>query len=104
MTNPAAAHHNPTGKAEALATWRSRGRMSVPTATDAIADVLIVRLFETTAVNGLPLDALIEGQVAINAPVKRFGVLFGSVPPDWPEYGIPVLWLQDDKGVGKWKL
>ncbi len=77
--------------------------MAVPTATDAIADVLIVRLFECTAVNGLPLDALIEAQVAINAPVKRFGVVFSAGPPDWPQYGMPVLWICDsDDGVGRW--
>ena len=78
--------------------------MAVPTAAGTITDVLIVRLFETTAVNGLPLDALIEGQVAINAPIKRFGVVFGSAPPDWPAYGLPVLWLQDgESGMGRWK-
>ena len=75
------AHHTPIGKAECIAIWRSRGRMAVPTSKGAIADVLIVRLFETTSVNGLPLDALVEAHVAINAPVKRFGVVFGDTPP-----------------------
>jgi hypothetical protein len=101
-TDTVAEHHEPIGKAQYLATWRKRMRMAVPTARGTIADVLIVRLFETTAVNRLPLDALIEGQTAINAPVKRFGVLFGPIPPDWPAYGLPVLWICDSDVAGRW--
>jgi hypothetical protein len=99
-----AEHHDPIGKADTLDTWRKRMRMPVPAAAGHIVDLLIVRLYETTAVNGLPLDLVIEAQETTDGPVKRFGVVFGAEPPDWPSYGIPVLWRRDgEAGVGRWK-
>ena len=58
-----AAHYDPIGKTDTLDTWRKRMRMPVPTKAGNIVDVRIVALYETTNVNGLPLDALVEGQV-----------------------------------------
>jgi hypothetical protein len=99
-----AEHYNPVGKAETVDTWRERGRMPVPTAEGQIIDLQIVAIYETTAVNGLPLDLLIEAQKTNSDPVKQFGVVFSENPPDWSKYGIPVLWRQNGKsGVGRWK-
>jgi hypothetical protein len=58
-----AEHYNPIGKAATLEVWRKRMRMPVSTAEGYISD-----------------------------PVKQFGVTFSENPPDWPKYGIPVLW------------
>ena len=100
-----AEHYNPVGKSETVETWRKRMRMPVPTAEGFILDLRIVVIYEATSVNGLPLDLLIEAQTTVNDPIKQFGVLFSSTPPDWGEYGIPVLWREDGKaGVGRWKL
>ena len=97
--------YNPTGKAETMRVWRQRMRMPVPTAAGHILDLRIVTIYETTSVNGLPLDLLIDAQKTRNDPVKRFGVIFSESPPDWPKYGIPVLWCgKDVPGVGRWHL
>ena len=96
-------HCNPIGKAETLKVWRSRMRMPVPTAAGHILDLRIVTIYETTSVNGQPLDLLIDAQKTKNDPVKQFGVIFSESPPDWSKYGIPVLWCgKDVPGVGKW--
>jgi hypothetical protein len=97
-------HYNPVGKEESLDTWRKRKRMPVPTAEGHIVDLRILAIYETTAVNGFPLDLLIEAQKTTNDPVKQFGVIFSENPPDWSKYGIPVLWRQEGvSGVGRWK-
>jgi len=95
--------YNPTGKAETMRVWRQRMRMPVPTAAGQILDLRIVTIYETTSVNGLPLDLLIDAQQTRSDPVRRFGVIFSESPPDWPKYGIPVLWHSaGGSGVGKW--
>ena len=71
-------HENPIGKQDCVDTWRGHGRMCVPTRGNHIIDVLIVAIYETTAVNGLPLDLLIEAQTAENDPIKQFGVIFSE--------------------------
>jgi len=97
-------HGNPVGKVETVDTWRKRGRMPAPAAAGHIIDLQIVTIYETTAVNGQPLDLLVEAKKTNNDPVKQFGVIFGEISPDWSKYGIPVLWRQDGKsGVGRWK-
>lgn len=97
-------HANPIGKAETLEVWRQRMRMPVPTADGQILDLRILTIYETTAINGLPLDVLIDAQKTRNDPVKQFGVIFSECPPDWPSYGIPVLWCSDGvPGVGRWR-
>lgn len=99
-----AEHYDSVGKTDSLDTWRKRMRMPVPTKACNIVDVRIAALYETTNVNGLPLDALIEGQVIEGKPVVQFGVVFGPQPPDWDAYGIPILWIDDGRvNVGRWK-
>ena len=61
-------HYNPIGKTDSLDTWRKRMRIPVPTKTGNIVDVRIATLYETTNVNGLPLDALVEGQIVKDKP------------------------------------
>ena len=98
-------HYNPIGKAETLNVWRQRMRMPVPTAKGHIVDLRIVAIYETTAINGLPLDLLIDAQKTKNDPVKQFGVIFSESSPDWSKYGIPVLWRREgESGVGRWNL
>jgi hypothetical protein len=99
-----AEHYNPIGKAETLEAWRKRMRMPVPTAEGHISDLRILAIYETTSVNGMPLDLLIDAQKSDSDPVKQFGVIFSENPPDWSRYGIPVLWRQEGvSGVGRWK-
>jgi hypothetical protein len=99
-----AEHYDPVGKAEAVAVWRKRMRMPVPTAEGVIMDVRIINIYETKTVNGLPLDLLIEARRNSDDPVKRFGVIFSESPPDWSRYSIPVLWRRESSpGVGKWR-
>ncbi|MEJ2472019.1 MAG: hypothetical protein P8Y96_13030, partial [Desulfuromonadales bacterium] len=79
-------------------------RMPVPTAEGVITDLRIVAIYETTSVNGHPLDLLIEARKSSGDPVKRFGVIFSESPPDWSRYSIPVLWRRESSpGVGKWR-
>jgi hypothetical protein len=95
--------HNPIGKTETLDVWRRKMRMPVPTAAGHILDLRILAIYETTAINGLPLDLLIDAQKTKNDPVKQFGVIFSESPPDWSKYGIPVLWRKGGvSGVGMW--
>jgi hypothetical protein len=69
-----------------------------------IIDLQIVAIYETTAVNGHPLDLLVEAKKTNNDPVKQFGVIFSSSPPDWSAYPMPLLWREDGKaGVGRWR-
>ena len=99
-----AAHDSPFDKKQTLATWRKRMRMSVPTAEGHIIDLQIVAIYETSKVNGLPLDFLVDARKTRNDPVKQFGVIFSDTPPDRGKYGIPVLWRQKDTSdVGRWK-
>ena len=98
-------HHNPVGKAETLEVWCQRMRMPVPTAAGHILDIQIVTIYETYAVNGQPLDLLIDAQKSKNDPVKRFGVIFSENPPDWSKYRIPVLWQSENSSsVGRWHV
>jgi len=96
--------HNPIGKTETLEAWRLSKRMPVPTAKGHIVDLRILTIYETTAINGLPLDLLIDAQKTRSDPVKQFGVIFSESPPDWSMYGIPVLWLREGvSGMGRWR-
>ena len=65
-----AEHYNPIGKAETLEVWRRRMRMPVPTAKGYISDLRILAIYETTSVNGLPLDLLIDAQKSDSEPVN----------------------------------
>jgi hypothetical protein len=87
--------------------WRSGAEecvCPVPTAEGHISDLRILYIYETTSVNGLPLDLLIDARKSDSDPVKQFGVIFSENPPDWSKYGIPVLWRKEGvAGVGRWK-
>ena len=99
-----AEHFDPVSKAEAIPVWRKRMRMPVPTAEGLIMDVRIINIYETTSVNGMPLDLLIEARKSSGDLVKRFGVIFSESPPDWSKYSIPVLWRRESTpGVGRWR-
>lgn len=98
------AHESRVGKEQTLATWRKRMRMPVPTSEGHIIDLQIVAIYETSKVNGLPLDVLIEARKTRADPIKRFGVVFNDRPPDWERCGLPVLWRREGiPGVGRWK-
>jgi hypothetical protein len=71
--------------------------MPVPTRAGAIIDLHIITLYDCTAVNGLPLDLLVEGRATNDAPLKRFGVLFADASPE-DKYPLPVLWMCDGRG------
>lgn len=90
MPDPTA--HQPTGKQDWINAWRSGGRISVPTDDGDSLELVITRLFECTAVNGLPLDLLIEARATHRAPPKRFGVVLAMTRPV-DSYDIPVLWV-----------
>ena len=97
-------HYNPIGKAQTLAQWRKRMRMPGFTSSMEIDDLMIVHIYETTAVNGKPLDLLIDARKTINDPIKQFGVIFSAIPPDSSQYGIPILWREHGKaGGGRWR-
>lgn len=99
-----AAHDSPVGKKQTLATWRKRMRMTVPAREGRIIDLQIVTIYETSKVNGLPLDFLVDARKTRNDPVKQFGVIFSDAPPDRAKYGIPVLWRREGTpDVGRWK-
>jgi hypothetical protein len=91
----------PATKLDCVDTWRSRGRVPVPTQKGRILDLVIVRLYETTHVDGLALDLMIEGRATNEAPIKQFGVLFSDTRPQ-DEYPIPLLWMCN--GVGSWVI
>ena len=100
----AAEHEAPIGKIDTIDTWKRRGRMSVTTAGGDIIDIWIVALYECSAVNGLPLDLLIEARKTRADPVKRFGVFFSDVAPEWTRYPVPVLWLREgEPDAGRWR-
>jgi hypothetical protein len=87
-------HHDPIGKVDSVDIWRRRGRMTVPTAAGSVIDLRIVTMYETTSVNGQPLDLLIEAQKTKKDPAKQFGVIFSETSPNWSNYNLPVLWRE----------
>ena len=96
-------HSSPISKQDTLDTWRKEGRISLPSRGESIVDVIIVSIYECTAVDGQPLDFLIEARTTLNDPIKRFGVVFSDRPPDKSQYSIPILWRRDGhSGVGVW--
>ncbi|MEH6588538.1 MAG: hypothetical protein V7720_18460 [Halioglobus sp.] len=73
----------------------------MPTKAGKILELAIETLYETTHVDGLALDLLVEGRAVKTSPLKRFGVLFADTKPE-DEYPIPVLWVCD--GLGTWLI
>ena len=91
-------HHQPVTPEECRATWKSRGRIPVPTRKGRIMDMAIERLYECSSVNGLPLDLLLDARASKRAPLKTFGVIFSDRQPV-EDYPIPVLWVNEGKGT-----
>lgn len=92
------AHSRPHTKTECLATWKSRGRIPVPTKSGTIMDILIVHLIEATAIDGIPVDLIIEARATHRAPLKKFAVVFASMQPA-DNYPIPTLRICEGEGV-----
>ena len=73
----------------------------MPSKAGGLVGVLIVNLVEASAINGLPLDFLIEGQLTRAEPIRQFGVVFSEEKPQ-REYPIPVLWFTNDAQRQGW--
>ena len=93
------AHTQPRTKAEWLATWQSSNRIPVPTKSGNIMDMMIVHLIEATAIDGIPVDLVVEARASKRGPLKRFAVVFSEARPR-DDYPIPTLWICD--GTGSW--
>ena len=55
--------------------------------------MLIIHLIEATAIDGMPIDLVVEARASKRAPYKRFAVVFSEQRPD-REYPIPTLWVR----------
>lgn len=55
-------------------------------------DLLIVHLTEATAIDGIPIDLVIDARATHSAHLKRFVVVFSEDRPT-EEYPIPCLWV-----------
>ena len=82
---------------QCVAAWRARGRVPGPTRSGKILDMQIVHMIEATAVDGVPVDLVVEARATKASPVKRFGVVFADDRPV-DVYPIPVLWVKDGTG------
>lgn len=89
----------PGSRQACLAQWQVGGTIPVLTRVGGILNMRLQRLYECTAVNGLPLDLLIEARASKRAPPKQFGVIFSEQHPG-NDYPLPILWL--DKGTATW--
>lgn len=92
-------HIKPTTREDCIDTWRSKGRIAVPSRKGQLMDMGIVHFYECGSVDGMPLDLLIEARATKRAPLKRFGVVFADDRP-LDDYPIPVLWVRE--GTGSW--
>ena len=93
------AHDQPRTKEQCIASWKSRQRIPVPTKSGKILDMLIVHLVEASAIDGVPIDLVIDARATHRAPIKRFAVVFADYKPS-DDYPIPTLWVSD--GTGSW--
>jgi len=92
-------HEQPTTRQECIDTWRDRGRIPTPTPSGGIMDMLIIHLIEATAIDGMPIDLVVEARASKRAPYKRFAVVFSDQRPA-QDYPVPTLWVR--KGQGSW--
>ena len=88
-------------KRDCIDTWRTRGRIPVPSKSGVILDLIIVRLYEVTSVDGLPLDLLIEARATHLSTIKRFGMVFSDSRPQ-DNYTIPILWWPPNDLAAAW--
>lgn len=93
------AHSQPRSREECLSTWKARRRIPVPTKSGKIIDLLIIHLVEATAIDGIPVDLVIDARATHRAPLKRFAVAFADNQP-LDEFPIPTLGVCD--GLGVW--
>ena len=61
--------------------------------------MLIIHLIEATAIDGMPIDLVVEARASKRAPYNRFAVVFSEQRPDG-EYPIPTLWVR--QGQSAW--
>lgn len=61
--------------------WRDRGRIPTPSPSGGILDMLIIHLIEVTAIDGMPIDLVVEARASKRAPYKRFAVVFSEQRP-----------------------
>ena len=80
------AHTQPHTKAECLA----RRRIPVPTKCGKIMDMLIIHLVKATAIDGIPVDLVLEARANKRGPLKKFAVVFSKSKPRH-EYPVPTL-------------
>ena len=92
------AHQQPFSVVEHIATWKARQRISVPTRKGAIMELRISLLIESTAINGLPVDAVIHARATKRAPTKVFCVVFSDQRP-LDEYPLPLLWIKGSEST-----
>ena len=96
-------HIRPESKQDCLDTWRSRGRIPVPTKSGTILDMTITLWVDAVAVNGHPADLLLEARASKRAPVRKFAVVFSQRRPE-ADYGVPVLWVSEADWGAQWVL
>lgn len=71
----------------------------MPTRNGGIMDLHIDLFIEATAINGMPVDAVIHAKASKRAPMKVFAVVFGDNQPQ-DKYPLPLLWVC--KGSSAW--
>ncbi|MEM1191566.1 MAG: hypothetical protein AAGI72_23745 [Pseudomonadota bacterium] len=76
-------------------THRDQGRIPFPRKDGHIGDLLILRWYDCTAVDGLPLSALVEAAKTVNDDVWRIGIIWSATRPQ-DKYPIPALWASSD--------
>lgn len=94
--------YQPLVKADYVAYWQRTRTIDVPCRA-GITCLKIVRLYECSAVDGLPLDVLIRAQTHLAAQQIVFGVVFSDDPPLPHHYPIHLLWRQSESAEnGTW--
>ena len=92
-------HEQLTSRQACNDTWRERGRIPTPTPSGGIMDMVITHLIEATAIDGVPIDLVVEARATKRAPPKRFAVVFRDEKPE-QEYPVPTLWIR--RGQADW--
>lgn len=60
--------------------------------------MLIIHLIEATAIDGIPIDLVVEARASKRAPYKRFAVVFSQQNPE-RDYPIPTLWVRNGQSA-----
>jgi hypothetical protein len=91
-------HEQPTTKKECVDTWRDRRRIPTPSPGGGILDMMIIHLIEATAIDGMPIDLIVEARASKRAPYKRFAVVFSQERPAHV-YPVPTLWVRNGQSA-----